>query len=371
MRYTPYGKTGIHVSAIGFGGMRFADQTNSDECAELLQTAYNKGINYFDTAPGYGDSEKLFGVAFKEMLKTREEKPFYVSTKTMKSEPSEIRAQLEESLERMGLDYIDFYHMWCVMDLDAYNNRKAQGALKEFERLRDEGLIRNIVVSSHMSGGDIGEVLEDYPFEGALLGYSVMNSPYREKALDAAARLNRGIVAMNPLGGGIIPQNPDRFEFLRTQKDETVVEAALRFLLNDPRITVSLVGFSTIQQLNEALSAMDGFQPISDNNMARIFTELKSSFDSLCTSCSYCDSCPENIPIPKLMDAYNQYALTGKIEDILNRLQWHWGMSPDQILQIHCTKCGRCENLCTQKLPICERIDTIIQAAKDKIAANT
>jgi len=201
MIYRTYGSTGIKVSAIGFGGMRF-DEKNLDSCAALVKAAYDADINYFDTAPGYGESEKIFGAAFKQMKKSRSHRPFCVSTKSMKAEPQQVRKDLETSLKRMNLDYIDFYHFWYVLSFDEYHRRKANGVLKEFERLKNEGLIRHICVSTHMTGPDIGKMLRDYPFEGVLLGYSVMNFAYREAALVTAAKLNLGVVVMNPLGGG-------------------------------------------------------------------------------------------------------------------------------------------------------------------------
>lgn len=103
MIYRKYGKTDMKVSAIGFGGMRFEDQEDVDTCASLVKACYDAGINYFDTASGYGKSEELLGVAFKEMKKTRAEKPFYVSTKTFGTETKTIRKDLETSLERMAI----------------------------------------------------------------------------------------------------------------------------------------------------------------------------------------------------------------------------------------------------------------------------
>ena len=102
MIYNTYGSTGIKVSAIGFGGMRFLDQKDTEQCAALLKAAYDADINYFDTAPGYEESEDLFGIALKEMKKTRSKKPFYISTKSMKTNPDELRKELEKSLKRMG-----------------------------------------------------------------------------------------------------------------------------------------------------------------------------------------------------------------------------------------------------------------------------
>jgi hypothetical protein len=361
MIYTKYGSTGIDVSAIGFGGMRFDNPTDIDKNAALLKAAYDAGINYFDTAPGYcnDNSEDIFGAGLKEMLKTRNEKPFYVSTKSMKSEPALLRQDIEKSLKRLGLDYIDFYHFWCIITLDEYELRKKNGVLKEFEKLKDEGLIKHICISTHLPGTEIEKVLADYPFEGMLLGYSAMNFAYRDKGLDAAAKFNRGVVVMNPLGGGLIPRHPELFDFVKTQNDETAVQAALRFLINDERINIALVGFSSEQHLKEAISAVDGFKPIPPETIAKIREGVKESFDNICTGCQYCDKCPEGIPVPKMMDAYNRLMLSDKSIDAVNQLRWHWGINLEDNYLDKCTKCGICEGACTQRLPIRERLEEL------------
>lgn len=371
MIYNTYGATGLKVSAIGFGGMRFQNQDDTETCASLIKAAYDAGINYFDTAIGYGKSEELFGVAIKEMTKTRHSKPFYIATKTMQTDPGKIRQECETSLKRMGLDYIDFYHVWCLITLEEYYRRKTMGIMKEFEKLKSEGLIKHICVSSHMAGSEIGTMLADYPFEGILLGYSVSNFAYRDAGIEAAAKLNRGVVVMNPLAGGIIPQNPERFSFVKTNSDETVVEGSLRFLLNDHRINVTLVGFSNSTQIAEAICAVEGFKSIAPDTIKTIRTNLRQAFNELCTGCRYCDSCPQGIPIPKMMDAYNQYLLTNQPLNLLNRLRWHWSIGIEDDYLTKCTECGACEKICTQKLPICDRLKFISDEVKKVVKAET
>ena len=359
MIYKKYGTTGIELSRIGFGGMRFENQDNVDECAALIKAAYDSGITYFDTAPAYGKSEDLFGVAFKEMKKTRQQRPFYIATKTAKENPTQVRNDLENSLKRMDVDYIDFYHMWCIITPDVYQRRKMNGVLKEFEKLKEEGLIKHICISTHMTGSEIENMLKDYPFDGLLLGYSAMNFSYREIGVHAAAELNRGVVVMNPLGGGIIPDNPDLFQFVCTQDGETAVEGALRFLLNDSRITTLLVGFGNMQHLKDAIRAVEGFQSIEQNKIEKIRNNLTAFFDELCTGCSYCDDCPEGIPVPKLMDGYNHLMLKKDVKTMTDRLFWHWGIKRASDYVDRCVECGQCEEACTQKLPIITRLKDI------------
>ena len=372
MLFKTCGEGGSNLSVIGFGGMRFPDQNDVDRCAALVRYAYDRGINYFDTAPGYGRSEELFGVAFETMLKERAKRPFYVASKTFGGDPASVRRDLETSLTRLKLDCIDYYHMWCILTPEAYAERKGNGALKEFERLKAEGLVRHLCVSTHMTGADIAPMLADYPFESVLLGYSAMNFAYREAGIAAAAAAGRGVVVMNPLGGGIIPREPDRFAFVRTRLEESVVQGALRFIIADPRITVALVGFSSTAEVDEAISAVDGYRPLSREQIAAIRAGLTASFNELCTGCQYCDECPQGIPIPRYLDAYNHMVLGKGPQDMLNRMRWHWGLPQDTTLLDRCNQCGRCEAACTQKLPIRNRLaDIRLAISKAQDAAKT
>jgi hypothetical protein len=199
-------------------------------------------------------------------------------------------------------------------------------------------------------------------FEGVLFGYSAYNFATRQKAFDAIRRHGLGAVVMNPLGGGVIPQNPDLFDFLKTQANETVVEAALRFLFAHEEITASLVGFGNIAQVKEALQAVEGYRPISSKDLDQIKARASGSFEGICTGCGYCvEGCPVEIPIPQLMDAYNQKLLhaaeAGDSKQIRDRLAYHWSVEASEAGR--CTECEQCEDACTQHLDIMSRLREI------------
>lgn len=359
MIYREYGKTGKKISIIGFGGMRFKNIDDRDECVRMVIEAAESGINYFDTAPAYfgTKSEEIFGEAFLELK--RRKIPFYCATKTSKSDEKSIRQEVEQQLKRLNIEAIDFYHIWCIITLDEWYKRKRNGVIEAFVKLKEEGLIRHICISSHLIGDQIKEVLREEAIEGVLLGYSVYNFPLREPALEQVAKKNLGCVVMNPLGGGIIPQNPELFEFVKTKENESVVEASLRFLFAHPHITSALVGFGENSEIKEALSAVNGYQGIPQAELQRIKAHFNEAFNDLCTGCRYCDNCPEGIPVPKLMDAYNYRKLYSDPQKALNRLKWHWGLSPDVIEK--CQECGLCEESCTQHLPIIQRLKEIAE----------
>ena len=366
MLYREFGQTGKSVSLLGFGGMRFANVDNHDECVRTMLAAAEGGVNYFDTAPGYfeGRSETVFGKGFAELR--RQGLPYYSASKTFASTEDAIRREIEAQLKRMDLPAIDFYHIWCITTLDEWQSRKKDGVLQAFRKLKDEGLIRHICVSSHLINEEIRELLMEGVFEGVLFGYSALNFQTRQAAFDAIREKKLGAVVMNPLGGGLIPQHPKRFDFLRSATaGESTAAAALRFLWDHPDISVTIVGFDTLGHVQDALAAMEGYQPRTGAELAEVKARASASLEGICTGCGYCmdsaggSSCPEGIPIPQYMDAYNQKILDDKNSDdpIGSRLKWHWSI--DRSMAGKCTACGQCEKACTQHISIIDRLREI------------
>jgi predicted aldo/keto reductase-like oxidoreductase len=187
-----------------------------------------------------------------------------------------------------------------------------------------------------------------------LFGYSAYNFQTRQDAFDAIREKKLGAVVMNPLGGGIIPAHAERFGFLRREGEGTVA-AALRFLWDHADITCTLVGFNTIEQVREALAAVEGYKPRTESELAVVKAGAHASLEGVCTGCGYCDDCPQDIPIPKFMDAYNQKIFDeGGNDPIGNRLKWHWSL--ERSIAKKCTACGLCEEACTQHINIIERL---------------
>jgi predicted aldo/keto reductase-like oxidoreductase len=363
MWYRPYGRTGKEISVVSFGGMRFENSEDIDVNAELLLHARDKGINFFDTAPNYcGDhSEDITGAAIKQMKRDE----FYVSTKGMPSDGKELRKSLEKSLKRLNVEYVDFFHIWYIVSMAVWKERIRGGAVDAAVKAKEEGLIKHVVISSHLPGSDLREVLKQAPFEGVTLGYCAINFPYREEAVKAAGEMGIGVVTMNPLGGGIIPQNAQRLSFLKGPDDPSVVAAALRFNVSNPAVTSALVGITKKEHIDEAVAAVENFQPYDEKHIEQMRKNIVRGFDGLCTGCGYCLPCPEDIDIPRMMDAYNMKVLGGgKSQQIVNRLKWHWSMDPRDAEA--CSECGECEEKCTQHIPIRDRMKEIAQLADAK-----
>lgn len=370
MLYTEYGKTGKRVSQVGFGGMRFDTNRDKEENVELVRYANRKGITYFDTAPGYcsDQSEDIFGLAFRDMPGD-----FLVSTKAMPVEydtADKARQAVEQSLTRLGVEKINFYHIWCLRKMEHYHLAMRPGG--QYEGLRqcqEEGLIEHIVFSSHQPGEQIRKILAEGYMEGVLLGMNILNFPYRWEGVRAASESGCGTVAMNPLAGGMIPQHEDKLKFLSMQCGESPTEAALRFAVSCPYLDIALVGFSEKTQVDIACRVADQCEPFSEKALEDIQKHLSSNMNEICTACGYCDGCPQNIPIPAYMQFYNQKQMFGTSDEEMKKSlpgQRNWGMlAARQAEAGDCIDCKLCEEKCTQHINIVDRLHEIAQWEKE------
>jgi len=362
MRYKLLGNTGKEGSVIGFGAMRFPKKDykkRHQKCADILLRARELGVNYFDTAPGYceDNSEDIVGLALRQM----KDKP-YVSTKCglwNAKTADEAYARVQKSLEKLQIDRVTFYHLWCIQSLDEYREMIRPGGMYDgILRAKEEGLIEHICCSVHIDGKGLAEVVADGRMASVTLGYNVLNFAYRREGIEACYNAGLGVVIMNPLAGGLLPRHGDKFDFIRNSPDETIVQASLRFLLGQKEITAALPGPASIAELEECVSAVENVQAVTQERLAALSKQMTHELNTLCTSCAYCDACPEGIPVPEFMEAYNMHLLQEEPDALLNRLKWQWEVQPE--LAAKCTRCGVCEKLCTQKLPIMDRLAEIV-----------
>ena len=361
MYYKQYGDTDMKVSAVGMGCMRYNDEDvkagRFEKCAETALYAHEKGINYFDTAPFYCDdkSEIITGIALSQIPRDS----FYISSKTnisvleRKATRDMFRKRLELTLERLHVDYLDFYHLWCILNMDSFE-AQCESLYGFYEEAKKEGLIRNIVFSSHMQGDQLADAIAADRFKGMLIGYNALNYRFRQSGIKAAYQKGMGVVVMNPLGGGLIPQNPKTFEYLTAETDLSVAQAALNFVASHKEITVTLAGCTTKAHVEDACKAVEQLVERPVDEIVNAFEHQGAAINDLCTGCSYCDKCPKGIAIPKYMDTYNLKLLGGNKNGMLDRLSGHWNIGNAKLKE--CISCGKCEDLCTQHLPIIERL---------------
>lgn len=377
MLYRKYGNTNKLISAIGFGSTRFSpsdlnDNLGLDRCAQLVLAASEQGVNYFDTAYNYSKSqcENIFKRAFK-LLK----KPFYVASKSSSFQDktaSDVLRRIESSLKNMGLEKFDFYHMWSIMNENHYNDIMRKGGPYDgVIQAKEQGLIDHIAFSSHATPETAVKIINDNVFEGILLSYSLLNYSSMNKVIKSAAKQNMGITVMNPLAGGLIPQNPSMFNSIMQDNDKSLAQAAFRFIYSHPEITCILSGISSLNEVYENTSSLLDDSSIGNSRIEAVSCNI-NQISGLCTGCGYCNNCPVQIPIPQYMQAYNMslfYAqsLYGKTDrallqriSVFRKLILDFDKQPFNS-ENPCVGCMKCEKVCTQHLPIRERICDLLK----------
>lgn len=369
MIYKDFGDTGIKASAVGFGGMRF-DITKTDaENSLLLDYARDKGINFFDTAPMYCEdhSHDIFGL-FNERNKAVRES-YYMSSKLMPeavTTAAEAIEKVDAALSRLKTDYLDFFYVWCIRQPGEFEDAmRPDGLIEGLERCKEQGKIRHINISSHLRGNRLKAVLRQRKFAGILIGLNILNFPYRWSAVEAACASGGGVVAMNPLAGGTIPKHADKFKFI-AREGETVTEAALRFCISCPEITVALNGFTTTQHIDTACAVADKAQPFSAEEREAIKQQLDDNLVQMCTACGYCDKdCPKKIPISSYMQFYNEQMLDNATAQAMAekmKFEYKWGALADRHNEAKdCIRCKRCNQACTQHIDIIARLAEIAE----------
>ena len=267
---------------------------------------------------------------------------------------------VKRSLERLNVETIDFFHIWCIRKKEHYTQSFTSGQYEALLEAKAQGMINHIVLSSHQPGSDISEIVNDGKVEGILMGINILNFPFRWDGVLACRDKGLGVVAMNPLSGGIIPKNETRLKYL-CEGDETPTEAALRFAIATPQITVALNGFTTQAHIDMAARISDTAHAITDEQLDKITQSIGDNMNAVCTGCGYCLPCPVDINIPAYMQVYNSKQMFGATdEEMVSNVagQKSWGILADSVGKAgDCTQCGHCESVCTQHLNIIERLE--------------
>jgi len=373
------------IFPLGLGTNRFPvngadDFRGVEQAVSLVLQALNAGVSYIDTQYTYshGMSYPILKKAF-EITK----KPYNV---TLKSGPKQdktaddTRRRIEFALVNMGITRAAYFLVWSLGSLDEFHFAMKPGGIYDTAlKLKDEKVIDHICCSMHAPVKDMIKIIESGAFEGVTVSYSLLNSTVMAPVLNAARIRNIGVVAMNPLGGGVIPQNSDFFNFARSEeyedKSESVSHAALRFISANDAIKIVLSGISNEEELQENLEAFTSSSHEPGTKRIERVNRYLSRIENYCTGCDYCAGCPVNIPVSSIMYARNVLTFSKKKYDneecelsqdteLFRKLKLQFSFMPETA-ENPCVKCGECENKCTQKLKICGAIeDTYKRASK-------
>lgn len=371
MKYRNLGSSGIELSAIGFGCMRLP--TDNSVAIPMIHRAVELDINYFETSITYcqNRSEIQLGLALKGV---RDD--VYVSTKShmhRKGERSfngvaerdstgkDFKNNLEESLQKLGTDRVDFYqfHGFTLKNLPVA--MADDGPLDALKEAKDKGLIGHIGFTSHDTPANIIKILDTGEFESMTVYYNLLQMERRGRgeleklypAIEHARELGVGVIVMGPLGGGILGTPIEKLRDI-IPGTSSQVELAFKYLLSIPGVTTPISGMTRLSDVEENARIASEYEPLSTDEMARI-KEIIGTYSSLlerfCTGCGYCQPCPNGVRIPEIFNLVNFYRVY-EVEDWARqgykRLQSsRFGGSADL-----CVECGECEEKCPQKISI-------------------
>jgi aryl-alcohol dehydrogenase-like predicted oxidoreductase len=263
MEYRPLGSTGAELSIIGFGGILVMNEEPST-AASLVSEAVDRGVNYFDVAPSYGNAEERLGPA----LEPHRDKVF-LACKTQKRTKAEAAAELRESLGRMRTDHFDLFQLHAMTTTEDLETATGPGgALEAFVEARDAGLIRHIGFSAHNVDVAI-ELMDRFPFASVLFPLNWMeyfNAGFGPQVVERAAQKNVGRLALKAMARQKWPEGADRGPWTKCWyepcSDPVEAALALRFTLSQPITAAITPGHPEF--LRRALDLADNFQPLTD-----------------------------------------------------------------------------------------------------------
>ena len=356
----------FNKNKLGFGLMRLPRKgigIDIEQTSRMVDMFMEAGLTYFDTAFIYPGSE---AAAKKALIDRYPRESYTLATKLMVlPAPTEAIAkkEFETSLKRTGAQYFDYY---LLHSLDSKNYRKYERFhLWDFVReQKEKGLIRHYGFSFHDSPELLDQILTEHPdaeFVQLQINYADWeNRSVQSRAnYEVARKHGKPIVIMEPVKGGALAKPPAEVQKLLKEADPEASFAswAIRFAASLDGILAVLSGMSNVEQMQDNLSYMKEFKPLSkkEQQTIRLARRAMNSVKSIpCTACNYCtEGCPQQIPIPEIFAARNQQLVWGQLEKGKQAYETavaSGGRASD------CIGCGQCESICPQKIEIISEI---------------
>ena len=357
-------KYGNDISVLGFGCMRFRRSGGSIDMAEAereLLAAIDAGINYFDTAYIYPGSEAVIGEIFaRHQLREK----VYIATKLphylIKSREGMERL-FQEHLKRLKTDYIDYYLMHMLTDVQTWERLKKLGILDFLEEKKQSGAIRQIGFSYHGNSDMFCKLVDAYDWDFCQIQYNYMDEHTQagRKGLQYAHAKGIPVIIMEPLRGGKLvnrlPQSAGA-EFEKHPLKRTPAQWAFRWLWNQKEVTCVLSGMNSMEMLQDNVETASTTEigelgREEEQMLSRVVAAINANMKVGCTGCGYCMPCPKGVDIPGAFAAYNRLASEGKFAGIKEHFMCS-AARKDSTAVSNCIGCGKCEKHCPQGIPI-------------------
>ena len=357
-------KYGNQLSVLGFGCMRFQRKGGSidmEEAEKEILLAYEKGVNYFDTAYIYPGSEAAIGEIFqkngiREKIHIATKLPHYL----IKSKAG-VEKLFREELKRLRTDYVDYYLMHMLNDVDTWNRLLDMGIGEWIAEKKASGAIRQVGFSYHGNSETFCKIVDAYDWDFCQIQYNYLDehSQAGRKGLHHAHAKGIPVIIMEPLRGGKLVNNlPEEAQriFSGYEPRRTPAQWAFRWLWNQPEVTVVLSGMNSCQMVLEnvqtASEARVGELGEREETMLKsVVAAINAGMKVGCTGCGYCMPCPRAVDIPGTFAAWNRY----HSESRFSGFREYWmctALRKNSAAASNCIGCGKCEKHCPQNIPI-------------------
>lgn len=351
-------------SKLGFGLMRLPKdkqgQIKLDEVQRMVDSYMERGFNYFDTAYVYEGSEE----AIRQTLVEKYPRDVYTLADKLPAWKlacqEDVERIFQESLNRTGVDYFDFYLLHSV-EKSHYPTYEKYQCFDFIQEMKKQGKIKYMGFSFHDDADFLDKVLTEHPeidFVQLQLNYldwenGVIQS---RRNYEVARKHHKPIIVMELIKGGTLASFSDDIE--KIYKDyapqKSIASWALRYVASLDGVMTILSGMSNAQQMNDNLDTMTHFEKINNEEAKLIkqVTDQVLSYPTIpCTKCRYCTpGCPMRIQIPDLFTAYNSAKMYGENRRYQTYYKDH--STGDYQPAKACIACGQCESVCPQHLEI-------------------
>jgi len=337
-----------------------ASKIDEPEAAKMVRYAIDRGLNYVDTAYVYhrGNSETFLGKVLKHGYREKIKLTSKMPTWLVNSQ-QDMDKRLDEQLARLQTDHLDFYLLHGLTK-ERYQKLAELNVLKWAEKKMDEGKFNHLGFSFHDSLDAFKDIINSYDgWTLSQIQYNFMDADYQAgtEGLKFAASKGLAVIIMEPIAGGrlaIKPPKPVQDIWEGAEVKRTPAEWALMWVWNQPEVSVALSGMSTMDQVIENLNSADHSGPgVLTKRELKLINRVAAEYKRLgfiaCTGCRYCQPCPQGVNIPEIMSLYNEFFVKDR-DDAVKTKYWEH-ITPESQAK-RCQRCGTCERLCPQQLPI-------------------
>lgn len=367
-------RAGNDISLLGYGCMRFtqrAGKIDIDKAEKEVMAAIEAGVNYFDTAYIYPGSETAIGEILhrngvREKVNIATKLPHYLVRNG-----ASLDKFFETELKRLQTDYVDFYLMHMLPDVNIWEKLKGFGIEEWIAEKKKTGQIRQVGFSYHGNPDTFKELLDAYDWDFCMIQYNYMDERTQagRDGIEACAARGIPVMIMEPLRGGKLAGDLPKsaVKIMNDQAPErTPAEWSFRWLFSQPEVTCVLSGMNSMEMLEENLRVADETLPGSfteeeETVLDRVVSEISKTMKVGCTGCRYCMPCPKNVDIPGVFAAYNKRYTEGFIKSESDYIMCT-SFGKDSTGASNCVGCGLCEKHCPQNIEIRKELKNVEKA---------